>query len=535
MNKMISLDKIIGIKSPFSHIGKPYGVYENNDLLVITSTLNHLGWPSRTLYGGNPFSNRVSIYESGSLNLINLRDTIRFKVNHVAFHPNEPVIALACGQYDGGYQFEGELLVWDWENGKIENILKDNIDVRRVRFSEDGRFLDIVTTPPFDECYGEEDVPDELYLHKSIPLSGQNQELKFGNKVDLLEVGFESSGEESVLAKLRSLSPSYEQRSHTWDVSWIKGDEIACVTEEKQFELWTVHGERKVNISGEGNFGAELLSVSGGFLVNVVNEYSYDKPNRISTLKKYEINNGTLEDIKEFGHTFTMSASKDGSVLLRDTGYSEGKKTHDQVYSKGQFSDDLYLGHYDAFNHYSRLNHQESLYFLRGTPKDQHENKVLCSLDPKSSQVAELLKIDGFDNGKQHFLEGSACILENRFVSAFLDYNASDKDRRIFIREFPTGDLLDSFEIEAQISVLEPLSEIKMVFFALTNGEYGLIDPFSNPNEAKVISHKLILDDTPSSIISGSWNGESLAAGTICGRILVLNIDEDLNIDVRKK
>ncbi|MEU4164231.1 PQQ-binding-like beta-propeller repeat protein [Actinoplanes sp. NPDC026670] len=64
-------------------------------------------------------SNRapVAVYDSDQRCLAVLRS--RFPVHALAFHPTAPLLAVGTGRYDGGYFFEGELLLLDLQTGRV--------------------------------------------------------------------------------------------------------------------------------------------------------------------------------------------------------------------------------------------------------------------------------------------------------------------------------------------------------------------------------------------------------------------------------
>ncbi|WP_371503530.1 hypothetical protein OG871_01415 [Kitasatospora sp. NBC_00374] len=58
----------------------------------------------------------VAVYGTGNLACRAVLRT-RFPVHALAFHPTAPLLAVGTGEYDGGYFFEGELLLLDWGQG----------------------------------------------------------------------------------------------------------------------------------------------------------------------------------------------------------------------------------------------------------------------------------------------------------------------------------------------------------------------------------------------------------------------------------
>ena len=205
-------------------------------MVVVSSNLDHLYWPSRAIYGGNTFNQRLSIFNAGDLSIIAVRDNFKYTINDVAFHPHRPVLAVAVGDYDGGYCFEGALLLWNWKDGKVENLLETNVQVLKCRFSEDGSGLTILTPPP-DEGQFDDDAFKTFFVHENIKTDSRNNELKFEKPVEPAVFGFNLSADgSSVKADLKKVGRTkereYEVRSHTWDVLWLSDEKIACVTQE---------------------------------------------------------------------------------------------------------------------------------------------------------------------------------------------------------------------------------------------------------------------------------------------------------------
>ncbi|MFJ8477092.1 hypothetical protein [Kitasatospora sp. NPDC094011] len=69
--------------------------------------------------------------EVGAVGLFRVTDRARrrwllgspYPVNAMAFHPSRPLLAVGTGEYDGGYHFEGELLLVDLEDGTVRSLI----------------------------------------------------------------------------------------------------------------------------------------------------------------------------------------------------------------------------------------------------------------------------------------------------------------------------------------------------------------------------------------------------------------------------
>ncbi|MGW4806126.1 hypothetical protein [Kitasatospora sp. NPDC004272] len=75
----------------------------------------------------------------------------RFPVRALAFHPELPLLAIGTGAYDGGYHFEGELLLLDLTTGAAVSLFEHWLG-REVRGLEwaDGTSLHLLLAPPDD-------------------------------------------------------------------------------------------------------------------------------------------------------------------------------------------------------------------------------------------------------------------------------------------------------------------------------------------------------------------------------------------------
>ncbi|WP_327072108.1 PQQ-like beta-propeller repeat protein [Kitasatospora purpeofusca] len=72
----------------------------------------------------------------------------RFPVQALAFHPTEPLLAVGTGEYDGGYHFEGELLLLDWETGAARSLIEGDFGRQVLGLTWlDGQDLRVLMAP----------------------------------------------------------------------------------------------------------------------------------------------------------------------------------------------------------------------------------------------------------------------------------------------------------------------------------------------------------------------------------------------------
>ncbi|WP_404869932.1 hypothetical protein ACI1MP_30170 [Kitasatospora griseola] len=97
-----------------------------------------------------PWPQPVAVYRTADLACVALA-RCRFPVHALAFHPDLPLLAIGTGSYDGGYFFDGELLLLDLESGAAVSLFEHRSG-RQVLGLEwlDGRSLRLLLAPPDD-------------------------------------------------------------------------------------------------------------------------------------------------------------------------------------------------------------------------------------------------------------------------------------------------------------------------------------------------------------------------------------------------
>ena len=134
----------------YSETGKVAFVRSDARYLAIVSNFPLSYWRGRAAYNGHFPHHRVALYDARAETRLGVFDGAHYRVNDVAFHPAEPIVAIATGEYDGGWAYNGDLFVWNWRAGTSHSVIRDDREVDRCRFEPDGR-LAIVVKPPTDE------------------------------------------------------------------------------------------------------------------------------------------------------------------------------------------------------------------------------------------------------------------------------------------------------------------------------------------------------------------------------------------------
>ncbi len=357
-------------------------------------------WPGRAHYDGHRLRHRVIVYDRATRDRRAVLDVPRFPVHELAFREDGGALAIACGSYDGGYSFEGELLVWEWATGAIRRPLGLNREVMRVRWIDERR-LAVLLRPATDEAgdqafsqrHGLELVDDDKPLERRA--------LTIYEGVDRIEAfGFTTADppecaehQDWILAG--GLTPQ-SRRTAIRDIAFV-GERIAALDDDCLVSLWDSEVRQVSRIVGEGR-GVQLLRAAGQTIVAAHGE---------SGSLLYRLDGATIRELRRFDRDYLFSTDTQGHILARDTGRSQPRR--DLVLdAEGSTLHARDLGHFDVFNHSLRLDGDERLYFLRGSPPSQHRDKVLASITG-DGEVHEVMR---WDRGGAHLMDPCACMVD---------------------------------------------------------------------------------------------------------------------------
>lgn len=371
----------------------------HDGLAAVATQFPYLCWAGRAHYDGHRLRHRVVVYDRASRARRAVFDAARYPIHELAFRGDGGALAIACGAYDGGYAFEGELLVWDLATNAIRRPLGVNREVVRVRWI-DGSRLAVLVRPENDD--DDEDASSRLHgaelADVDVPLHGGRDPRLSVDASAPEAFGFAGGAAPSDAAWsiAGGLMPGV-RRAAIRDVAYV-GDRIAAVDDDRLVCLWDLALRRVTRVRGEG-CGAQVLNVAGRVVVAVIERHG-------SVLHALE--GDELRLLRRFDRSYLFSTDAHGRLLARDTGREKPRLdlVLDAVGATLHATD---LGHFDVFNHPLRLDGGDGLYFLRGTPASQHQRKVLASIGA-DGEVHEVMRWDG--EGAHH-MDPSACLVDD--------------------------------------------------------------------------------------------------------------------------
>lgn len=429
----------------------------------------------------------LSVYHSESLQLMAHLEKFRFGINDLDFHPEKQLLLIATGSYDGGYFFEGELLIYDLPNRQLTKLFKDNREFSSARFADD--HIEFHVSPRTDE-------EDYLYEVYRIPLEvGPNQVLAHFESNQTVfpsngesNPGFDPNKMPSLLRRLELKASEaglqFEHKCMAWDLAFVDPENIAIGFSNGTVGMLNIPQNRlKTKKIAENGDCTQIFKSrhSDGFYVNV-SWRGFDVKSR-STV--YEVGRELDQSGIVAEGTFSLSQAKNGNFLARQIDYESEKRTDILFDSSFRQITDRRLGHYDLFNHYFRIDGADDFYALIGTPEDQHQNKRVVKICPES---LEKLSAFSVEQQPEHFNNLNGALIGEVFVieAKWYDPDININEHSVMGMDHQ-GDLLWIADLPAQASGITEIESFPgYAVLALSNGDTVILDSLTGETALEI-------------------------------------------------
>lgn len=420
-------------------------------------------------------------------------DGLRFPVNDVAFDPASPRIAIATGSYDGGWAYEGELVVWDPTTGRVERPLRDNREIVRVRWI-DGALVARLRPP--DDTSGGDDEGVAVLDGRVEPRA-----------LDALHLDGDASEDPTLGAEVLELSRG---RRLVRDATWTAVDDVTFTLAGGAIETWSPEGRllRRVEIPGEP------IRILGRWLHALVHDET-ERLRENGVLWRHARRSALFELASGREHvrlpgTFEIVVARNGAMLARDT--SHERSARDRLLDgSGAVRAELDLGGYDPFNHHLGLSGEDALYFLRGASSEAHLKKRVVRLDPTTGDAHDVGRWDG---SGAHSMDGHAVAVPGGWLRSHRIWSPrpSVVDRR-----------LEGLGPDWTARWTRTLSDATTAMLALP--ERGAVVVACADGWTRVVDVQSGRDLAPLDlgvVTALAWSGRVLAVGTLDGRRLLV-------------
>lgn len=526
---------------PLRGSGKITGVFFDpaGEIAAVASEFPLLANPrARAAYGGQTLRYRVALYRRGSPIPFAAFDQLRHPVNHIAFHPAQSVVAIGAGSYDGGYLFEGDLLVWDWRSGLSRRFFRNIPEVAHCAFTPSGDGIEAWVRPWDEEWEGlPDDPPDAAFNTLFVVRTPYDAatwsdagpgELELSGDDIAPAADPPAPAPESRLAQWLGL-PQLGSRKAIHDLAWLDAKRIAVAHGGCLLEIQDVEDGLVAAYAGAGH-GAEIIRAAG-IHVHVVEASKRPDMKWHQDSRLYTLTDDGLDLVGEYDGEYTFSASSQGILLGRRNRNPATRNACDLLRDLGSGAERrVDLGHYDCFNHYIRISGAPSPFCVQGTPASSHEAKRLCMVMPdgRTKPLWPVLKANGKPDS--HAMELAGCYVDdaqgaglvisgrhyapavNVACAGFIYRKPLDRDRELW-RHSTTA--------SASAVVFMPCPGL--IAAAFLDGGLLLLDAASGEIRLRA---RMRLEGLPALVFALDAHEEKLALGTADGRISIIAVDE---------
>lgn len=449
-------------QGPFVEIGDPTAVATSSSLVVVAGGLGHPQWnghdvssrSDRTI-GWHP----VGLYDAHALRCLGVLTT-RWQANDLAIHPTRPVVAIATGSYDGGYLFEGELLVHDLDTATTTVVLAGRC-VERVSW-RDARTLDLVLAPVADEAFESwDDVP-----YEPATVTWPDDDLPGGSRAGRLEVVSDlNARSERARRQVTDLARSvgdetWALRRHAWAVAAAPGGGVV-VGLRGAIECWARAANPRWRIPLAGTC-TQLISRDGRrALAAVWSEPGPGHAARVTTVLDIDLDTGDHHTVLTPGHAAVVTTRADAAALVRDTRHGPSPRPAIAIEPRGEIAE-VEVGPYDVFNHYLDVRRARQLLVLVGRGVQPHEDKWIAEVRRDDNDPWTTRPLFPLSWTDQHVFGGPAVYLDDDAGPAIVHAGAIHDGRGLlpgnaFVvrRRWPDGEVAWEHRLDTEVTALD--------------------------------------------------------------------------------
>ncbi len=529
----MSSDIVVLGNGVFREIGEPRRVETSGDIVAVAGSMGVPQWAGASLERvvGGPGWERVGVYDRVTLEC-RVLVPLRWPVNALAFDPAAKYLAIGAGSYDGGWCYEGELVLVDLERSDVVSLLREEREVVGLSWAADGA-IEIDVSPATDEDDPEPRrfrIPHELWVdfgRKSVSLA------------EMQPVTCESPQAEAEVAQQLSEIAASAGRSHAvrrqvWDVHVDASGEVTACLEGVRLEVWAPSGERKLFEPTEGR-GCQLHVVDDDLVLAVV-EPPWGPPEtgfarQPSSIEVLDRKNGRRVRHVEVAYPAAAFASKDGRFILRNVNWNTRDESESLFFADvAGDAEPVVVGGYDLFNHPFRIRRAPDVLLLVGDRGEPSRNKWVARVVREerrfgrrsATAIQRLFPLEWDANRGAHIMGGPGCWMADGQESSLVHSGWLHDGRGLLggnsflvCRSGRTGEPKWEYRASAQFSGVDVVDG--RIWATLMSGELVCLDSASGE---LVETTELTVDGHPVVPLSMCGADGWLAIGLLDGRVL---------------
>lgn len=517
----------------FREIGRPRvtAICAERALIAVGGAHTHRQWHGRDVSSRARNVGRrprlgwypTAVYRTGDLHCL-LHVTTVWPANALAFHPTLPLLAIGTGSYDGGYRYEGELLLLNLATGDSVSLLADPREIRGITW-RDPHTLDLALAIACDD-------DEEHFGTTTVTCSLRRDDWQQAT-AGMLRPPFdeqplpdhEPADPVAAAAVLEELSATWTPRGAVWAVQTLTDGRILAAAEDGDVQCWTPGSDIPVWRTPTGGGAYQLLTLPGEqqalVLAQPRGEYSNGwwrtPPGAVLDV---DLGDGTVRATHRTDVPAVLVGRSDGRWALRDTDHTATGTKAGQV---RLHPTTVQLGGYDLFNHHFDIRYAPDLLFLQGRPGKPSKDKAVVAVDTPGGPVRRLFALEWDTTRGGHLFGGCGAYVDDRNGPAIV-YSGTVHDGRgllpgnafVVRRAYPSGEPQWVFTADAEATSVDVDTE--NVYVAYNNGELVILRAADGTVRARQLLHAGGHPVVPLTL--ARHGADRLTIGTLDGRVL---------------
>lgn len=424
----LRVDRVLG-DGPFREIGEPRvaAVSPDGRLIAVGGALAHPQWHGQDVSARSrphPGWYPVGVYRTDDLSC-RYHLTSRWRSNTIAFHPALPLVAIGTGSYDGGWAYEGELLLLDLDSGSVVSLLPHSREVRRVTW-RDARTLDLVLAIPCDEDekrFGARSLAWAVTRDDWASATDGMLRPPFGADPVPDPPRADPAAAAAHLGRLgRERGRTWSPRRTVWAVRGLSDGRILAALEGIGLECWSgASGEPLWRVPAEGAGCQITVSPDERWALALT-----QTPPRFqdrgwttdpSMLRRVDLARGDVRatETETAATPVVVTARADGWWALRDTRHDSRAASGEALLHApdGRPTNTVRLGRYDLINHFFDIRYAPELLFLQGREDKPWRDKWVVAVDAPEGRVRRLFPLEWDAARGGHLYGGAGAYLDD--------------------------------------------------------------------------------------------------------------------------
>ncbi|MCV2393131.1 hypothetical protein OEB99_02305 [Actinotalea sp. M2MS4P-6] len=517
---------------PFAEIGEPTLVVDDpaHDFLVIAGDLGYSLW-----FGDGRAKHahaRVGVYDRGTLACRQVA-TIRWPANDVAIHPSGTLVAVGTGSHDGGYMFEGELVILNLDRGQQTSALRHERQVCTVRWLDDTR-LAVALAPPTDDLADDWEglTAESFELEAAWDDIGERALDLSGTTGDPVPFDYPKPDLDAARSDLERVAArggrSWAPRRAVWSVAGRSDGSVIAACEGVAAERWDPSGgPLPMWRTPTAGAGRQLKALTETTLMATIeisppseDSYGYRRESQHHVV---DVETGTILNSVTRECASVVVASRGGYSLLRPVSMGGGAPDGLMIDLNGRAVGSMPLTRYDLFNHWFDIAGAPDILILSGKGGEAHLDKWVARVVVRADGRAleRLFPLDWQGPKQRHLFGGPGVFVDDALGSAVIHcgevHAYSGKHSPFAIRRsYPDGTPRWTLDLPGTATGAVEVDGVMAV--TTVNGWLVLADAATG---ALHESTELHIDTYPVVPLSVGTLGDSrLAIGLLDGRIL---------------